>query len=146
MKEGIDIIEKKEYKVRLYSEKLDYGWSGSRGSGYFDAEGVMNAVEGEIVKVAKMISAYSEKYHSTVIKNINHTMFGLLEQVNISQWKGDNRELVYNVDRAFGRYMLTWKNSITGKIGKIEGMRIYEDYYKVIKTIEGEVLKDLSNK
>lgn len=93
-----------------------------------------------------MISAYSEKYHSTVIKNINHTMFGLLEQVNISQWKGDNRELVYNVDRAFGRYMLTWKNSITGKIGKIEGMRIYEDYYKVIKTIEGEVLKDLSNK
>ena len=36
---------KKEYKVRLYSEKLDYGWSGSRGSGYFDAEGIINAVE-----------------------------------------------------------------------------------------------------
>ena len=146
MKEGIDIIEKKEYKVRLYSEKLDYGWSGSRGSGYFDAEGIINAVEEEIVKVAKLISAYSENYHNTVIKNINHTMFGLLEQVDNSRWKGDSGEIIYKADNTFGRYMLTWKNSITGKIGKIEGMRIYEDYDKVIKTIEDKALKDLSNK
>ena len=143
---GDDHNRRKEYKVLLYSKKLDYVWSYSKRSRYFDVEGVINEVEEEIVKVAKLISAYSENYHNTVIKNINHTMFGLLEQVDNSRWKGDSGEIIYKADNTFGRYMLTWKNSITGKIGKIEGMRIYEDYYKVIKTIEDEVLKDLSNK
>ena len=141
---GDDYNRKKEYKVCLYSERLDYVWSDSKGYRYFDVEGVINAVEKEIAKAANMISVYSENYHNTVIKNINHTMFGLLEQVDTSRWKGDTGELVYKTDIAFGRYILTWKNSNTGKIGKIEGMRIYEDYDKVIKTIEDEVLKDLS--